>query len=341
MRHVVLNLDHASRCSGPRPCLLASCLGSSRSCFCVCWLHASTRCRRCCCGLLDVLVCLLVCLSVTPCATFSWRPVSCLVAHCSHVYSMLTHVLCVTSLCSARRRPALVISLSTDASVLRVFCFGLGVHPAKAFQAEISAPALLPQPPLRWPCASWSIKHSSTQTCLHLIDWSACWEEPLSPFAARGLGHLLLHLLCLIRATSWMTFTVSVTGCSSSSWLRVQGLIGWRKARSHGKHHASFRMRGRLRSRLQSSSHPSPRGRRRCARPSAGRGSLVLVCHQTSASRVLLCSSRRFQLSWNVKRLSRGSTVGELTLPILAHNQTPCFILPVAPRFGWGCAADG
>ena len=34
----------------------------------------------------------------------------------------------LTSLCSARRRPALVISLSTDASVLRVFCFGLWVY---------------------------------------------------------------------------------------------------------------------------------------------------------------------------------------------------------------------
>ena len=82
-----------------------------------------------------------------------------------------------------------------------------------------------------------------------------------------------------------MTSSYSVTGRSSLSWLRVQVLIGWRKVRSHGKHHVSFRMRNHLRSGLQSPCHPCPRGRKQ-----------------------------------TVKRLSCGPTVVELTLPILAHE---------------------
>ena len=43
------------------------------------------------------------------------------------------------------------------------------------------------------------------------------------------------------------------------------------------------------------------------------------MCHQTSASRVLQGPSGSEPLSWNVKRLSCGSFVVELTLPI-AHK---------------------
>ena len=74
-------------------CLQASCLGI----ISVMFAESAGFTRRCRCGLLDVLVCLQVCLSVclsvTPCATFSWRSMSCFVANCSLVYSTLTHVL--------------------------------------------------------------------------------------------------------------------------------------------------------------------------------------------------------------------------------------------------------
>ena len=53
----------------------------------------------------------------------------------------------------------------------------LGVRPAKASRAEISASALLPQPPLRWPCVSWSVDTSQRRLAC-LTDRSACVVEP-------------------------------------------------------------------------------------------------------------------------------------------------------------------
>ena len=85
--------------------------------------------------LLDVLVCL----SVTPCATLSWFSMSSLLGNCSLVYSMLTHVLRVVcwigqSLCTS-------LSCSGDEPgrgherASRVFCFGLwGRLPPKLFE---------------------------------------------------------------------------------------------------------------------------------------------------------------------------------------------------------------
>ena len=93
-----------------------------------------------------------------------------------------------------------------------------------------------------------------------------------------------------------MTSSHSVTGRSSSSW---------RKARSHLKHHTSFRMRGRLRSGMPSPCHPRPRGRRHRARPSPERGiriwsscgSIYVRCRSSwkhDASVVLVgCTNRR------------------------------------------------
>ena len=90
-----------------------------------------------------------------------------------------------------------------------------------------------------------------------------------------------------------------------------------------GKQHACFRMRDYLRSGMQSSCHPCPRGRRHRARTSERwerDRDLVLVYHQTFASRAVLGSSRWVQLLWTVKRLSCGPIVVGLALPILPHK---------------------
>ena len=70
---VVLNLDHASRRSGP--------LVSGSSSLTVMFTESASR-RYSSSSvllLLDVLVCLSVCLLVAPCATFSWHSTGCLV----------------------------------------------------------------------------------------------------------------------------------------------------------------------------------------------------------------------------------------------------------------------
>ena len=88
------------------------------------------------------------------------------------------------------------------------------------------------------------------------------------------LGLIICFCTCCVsfRATSWMTSTYSATSRSSSSWLRVQGLIGRRNARSMARAMLPFRMRGRLQSGPQSPCHPCSCGREYHARPSAGRG---------------------------------------------------------------------
>ena len=87
-----------------------------------------------------------------------------------------------------------------------------------------------------------------------------------------------------------------------------------------GKQHAFSPMCGHLRSGLQSPCHPRPRGRRHRARTSKCWENLVPMCHQTFASRAVLGSSRRVQLSWIAKRLCCGPIVVGLALPILAHK---------------------
>ena len=94
MYRVVLDLDHASRRSGLQ--ILSSGFLSrdhplipSRSCSRVCWLHASTRRQRCC---SFSCVCLSVCFS-RPARRHHGVSMNCLIANCSLVYSMLTHLL--------------------------------------------------------------------------------------------------------------------------------------------------------------------------------------------------------------------------------------------------------
>ena len=77
-----------------------------------------------------------------------------------------------------------------------------------------------------------------------------------------AVDHLLSHLPVSHSARpSWITSASSVAVRSTSSRLS-QGLIDWRKTRSLGKHHTSFRMLDHLRSGPQSPCHPCPRGRK-------------------------------------------------------------------------------
>ena len=129
--------------------------------------------------LLDVLVCL----SVTPCATLSWFSMSSLLANCSLVYSMLTHVLRVVcwtdqSLCTS-------LSCSGDQPergherASRVFCFGLcGRLPPKLLE-QSSALVLFRccghRRAGRVPRGQWALLDTDM---LVLIDRSACLVEP-------------------------------------------------------------------------------------------------------------------------------------------------------------------
>ena len=134
--------------------------------------------RRCCCGCLTFLA---VCLSA--CATFSWLSVDSLLANCSLVYSMLTHVLRVV--CWTDQYLCTSLSVSGDQPergrerASRVFCFGLwGRLSPKLSRAEIGTPALpMLRPPPCWSCArgQWALLDTDM---LVLIDWSARLVEP-------------------------------------------------------------------------------------------------------------------------------------------------------------------
>ena len=109
-----------------------------------------------------------VCLSVTPCATLSWFSMNSLLADCSLAYRVLTQMLCVVRWTDQpSRTPPSCLGDQPEYGcerVSRVLLRRPGCTPAKASRAEIGAPALLPQPLLRWPCASWSV---NTSRCRH------------------------------------------------------------------------------------------------------------------------------------------------------------------------------
>ena len=239
MHRVVLDLDHASRRSGPQP-LSSGFLPRDR-------LHASTRRRRCCCGLLDVLVCLLVCLSVTPCATFSWCSMSCPLANCSLVYSMLTHVLrvvCWTASPSCSRgQPEYGCERAS-----RVLLWPPGRDPAKKLLEQSST--LLLTCSHRFvghvPRGQWALLDADM---LVLIDRSACLVEPctcgrhtkcsphgpltvsvvrsfaprsIAPALALGLDLLLDDLLLSLHS-----FTTHLNDSLTGSFLEALGFVSF------------------------------------------------------------------------------------------------------------------
>ena len=113
-------------------------------------------------------------LSVAPCTTFSRRTVR-LCAACSMTCCALSAGL--TSLCSSRRRPALVANLSVDASVILLFCFGLWIAIPPKLREQRSTLLLTCSHCCvgRVPRGQWARLDSDT---LVLIDRSACLLEP-------------------------------------------------------------------------------------------------------------------------------------------------------------------
>ena len=132
-----------------------SALFRSSSLWCSLKLLATSRCFR---------------LFAAPCTAFSWRSMSCFVANCSLVYSMLTHALRAVRWTDQhgvrlhpRRHPVLANGLCMDVIVLRGPLRSPSVHPAKA---ESSAVALSAAAAAAATCLMVS-GHFSTQTCLY------------------------------------------------------------------------------------------------------------------------------------------------------------------------------
>ena len=73
--------------------------------------------------------------------------------------------------------PALVISLSTDATMLRVSCFGLRAYVPPKLLEQRSAILLFCRHRCVWPCVSWSVDTSRRKDAC-FIDRSACLVEP-------------------------------------------------------------------------------------------------------------------------------------------------------------------
>ena len=94
-----------------------------------------------------------------------------------------------------------------------------GVRPAEASRAEISAPALLPQPPLRWPCVSRSVDTTRRRHAC-LIDRSACLMEPRTCDWHTKCSRLTVRSRFPSCAPSWAL-------CAAQFWYRPLTYSVW------------------------------------------------------------------------------------------------------------------